>query len=205
MDSMTSVAPEQPPATYQQRTQGRRTHTIALTDESIRGCLPVAKRSFFWDRTLPGFGIDVNVPDRVAYVVRGTLNGNERRVVLRNAPWPHREFKPQHARAAAKQLLAEWALGRDPYAKPEPVAKVTTLRDAAREYVEYLRIHAKPGSIRAVERAFIGTMEKGSSATRSTASRSCWTRTCYRSAVRRSASSIWRSTTRFERERTRPS
>ena len=102
---------------------------MKLTIRNIESRPKVAKETWFWDDDLKGFGLRVWPSGRKVFVaqfrVGGGRNGRLRRVVI----GPYGTFSPEEARAKAKLLLAEAALGRDPAEERDKVRNADTVND----------------------------------------------------------------------------
>ncbi len=110
--------------------------TIKLTAASVDRVVvePGAKRSIFWDESLPGFGVAVTANGHKAFVVqyragRGRA-GTDRRLTI------GRGLTLDDARREAKKLLGQVAAGADPLEDQRKVAAkaANTLRAITEDY-----------------------------------------------------------------------
>ena len=102
-----------------------------------------------WDGTLKGFGLRVYPSGRRSYIIQYRVNGRTRRIAL-GAP---EKVSCAQARAHAKKLLSEAALGRDPAAERDKRRNAPRLAELAGRYLrDVARIKNKPRSVREYEK-----------------------------------------------------
>src|SRR5262249_52555161 len=96
---------------------------------------PEAGRLFYWDETLPGFGIMVTAGGHRSYVVQYRAGGRSRRMKIGDT----RYLQLDDARRQAKALLGDVARGGDPLAEKRKAASAAenTLEAIARRYLKY--------------------------------------------------------------------
>jgi len=105
-----------------------------------------------WDAELSGFGLKVTPSGRKVYLVQyrlGGRRGRTRRVTIGQ----HGELTPVAARAEAKRLLGQVAVGRDPASdrdKAKADKTVTALFD--RFFTEHVQPKRKSSTAREYER-----------------------------------------------------
>lgn len=87
--------------------------TANITKRAVDAAKPRSADAYLWDEELAGFGLKVTPAGRKVYLVQYRLGGRKgrtRRVTIGQ----HGELTPTMARAEAKRLLGEIAIGRDP-------------------------------------------------------------------------------------------
>ncbi len=110
---------------------------VTLKDRSLRAlATPLAGRTTYLDKTLPGFGLRVTANGARSWVVVYRHRGHKRRATLGTYPL----VSLADARARAKELLAAVVQGADPAGDKRAEREAATFAEVAREYIER---HAK--------------------------------------------------------------
>jgi integrase len=119
--------------------------------------LPEGKRDvIFWDDALIGFGHRLRDSGggkvRRSWVVQYRAKGRTRRMLIGTAD----RLTPAQARAAARKVLAQVALGRDPQGEraQERLKAPLTLRAVAQDYLDTKQV--RPRSYREISRYLLG-------------------------------------------------
>jgi hypothetical protein len=89
---------------------------VVTTKRAVDAAKARSVDTYLWDRTLHGFGLKVTPGGSKVYLVQYQLGGRKgrtRRVTIGR----HGEITPSFARAEAKRLLGDVAVGRDPAAE----------------------------------------------------------------------------------------
>lgn len=122
-----------------------------LTKTFVDKIKPAAKEQFFWDTSLPGFGLRVWPSGRKVYVAQYRLRGQTRRQNIGR----HGTVTVQQARDRAREILAAAQLGIDPISPKAAymaqlchryLAEHATKRKAstAKQYARYIEGHILP-------------------------------------------------------------
>src|SRR5262245_45464825 len=102
--------------------------------------------TYLWDRTLHGFGLKVTPAGSKVYLVQYQLGGRKgrtRRVTIGR----HGEITPSFARAEAKRLLGDVAVGRDPAAERDKAKASKSLAVVLEQFMaEHVRLKLKPST-----------------------------------------------------------
>lgn len=87
---------------------------MKLTKARIEGLLIPAKgQKFYWDDELAGFGVRITNAGGKSYVVRGSVNGHDKRVTIS----PCNLMSCDEARKRAMTIKVEMRDGIDPHEK----------------------------------------------------------------------------------------
>jgi len=112
-----------------------------LTKRGVASLPPIVKRTIFYDRNLPGFGLRTSPASKrtpapssswiVEYRVGGGRSAQKRRIVIGDAT----KLDPDAARREAKVLLARVELGSDPAADRERSRRAERVSDLVEAYI----------------------------------------------------------------------
>lgn len=126
--------------------------TANITKRAVDAAKARKKDTYFWDRTLPGFGLKVTPAARKIYLVQYRLGGRKgrtRRVTIGR----HGEITATFARTEAKRLLGEIAAGRDPAAERDKAKASKSLGVVLEQFMaEHVRPKLKGSTAREYER-----------------------------------------------------
>jgi integrase len=123
-----------------------------LTIRSVEAIAPGERDIILWDTDVPGFGCKVTPTGRRSYFVYyRTREGDQRRPAL----GVHGAIKPEKAREAARAILAEVALGKDPAKRRTDARKTPTVAELAERYVSEYATRRKKASSMAEDRRLI--------------------------------------------------
>lgn len=101
-----------------------------------------------YDQDLTGFGLRVATNGRLSWFIEYRPGAGGRRVPKKRMYFGSREFTPEQARQAAKEMLAAVALGGDPAAKRRQEREAETFREFAERYLrEEAATKLKPGTV----------------------------------------------------------
>jgi integrase len=109
---------------------------IKITKSEVDKLTSSEKEVLYWDEGLRGFGIKLSKAGAKTYIVQyrtpGGRLGKSRRVSIgrHGAPWT-----PEQARAEAKRILGEAALGRDPAAAKQTFRQMPTVAELCDKYL----------------------------------------------------------------------
>jgi integrase len=104
---------------------------------------------FYWDDTLPGFGIRLRTSGAKRFVVQYREgSGATRRLVLGDP----RLVELEQARDRARTLLAEVRLGADPQGEKVKARQATTFAKLAEKYMAAVGVSLRAGTLDAVRR-----------------------------------------------------
>lgn len=112
-------------------------------------CLPGKAEAFFWDATLPGFGLRAYASGRRQWVAQyrdGT--GRTRRATLGDA----RVVELDEAREGARKLLSRVELGSDPQAEKQAARRAMRVSAFVEAYLADVEKRLKPRSFAEVKR-----------------------------------------------------
>jgi integrase len=129
---------------------------MRLTDKSIRDlitCPTGMTERTYWDSELPGFGLRVRPSGARSWLVQYAIHGRTRKVTLGAPP----VVTVGTARAAARQIMAAKAVGRDP-AKERAERReqaANTIGTLIPSFIERQRKRLKPRSMIEVERHLV--------------------------------------------------
>lgn len=117
---------------------------MKLTKARIEGLpIPDKGQQFYWDDELAGFGVRVTNAGGKSYVVRGSVNGHDKRVTIS----PCNLMSCDEARKRAMTIKVEMRDGIDPHEKKqETAAQKVTLKDIVEDYLKNKR--TKHGELR---------------------------------------------------------
>ena len=108
--------------------------------------------SYLWDTVLHGFGLKVTPAGSKVYLVQYQLGGRKgrtRRVTIGR----HGEITPTFARAEAKRLLGEIAIGHDPAVERDKAKASKSLAMVLEQFMaEHVRPKLKAGTAKEYER-----------------------------------------------------
>lgn len=111
---------------------------------------PVGRDMFHWDSVVPGFGVRVFVSGRISWIVQyRTSDRRQRRLSIGDV----RHLPLADARARARELLAQVALGHDPQADRQKVRQASRVLDLVEAYLSDAKVKRKPRSYVEIERS----------------------------------------------------
>ncbi len=121
---------------------------VKLTKRTVDG-ISVGKRAVItYDTELKGFGIRVAPSGSLSWFVEYRPGAGGRRVTKRRMYFGGREFTPEQARQAAKEILASVALGKDPAAVRRDERESETFREFGERYLrDEAEAKLKPGTV----------------------------------------------------------
>lgn len=119
-----------------------------LTKRNVDAIVPGNRAVVAYDTELTGFGVRVSTRGRLSWFIEYRPGAGGRRVAKKRMYFGSREFSPEQARQAAKEMLATVALGGDPAAKRKQEREAETFRDFAERYLrEEAEAKLKPGTV----------------------------------------------------------
>lgn len=121
---------------------------VKLTKRTVDAIIPGDRASVAYDTELKGFGVRVAPKGSLSWFIEYRPGAGGRRVAKRRMYFGGREFAPEQARQAAKEMLASIALGGDPVAKRREERESQTFREFAERYLrEEAEAKLKTGTI----------------------------------------------------------
>lgn len=121
---------------------------VKLTKRTVDGLIVGNRAIIAYDSELKGFGIRVAPSGSRGWFVEYRPGAGGRRVTKRRMYFGGREFTPEEARQAAKEILASVALGKDPAAVRRDERKSETFREFAERYLrDEAEAKLKPGTV----------------------------------------------------------
>ncbi|MGE0288167.1 MAG: tyrosine-type recombinase/integrase [Bradyrhizobium sp.] len=121
---------------------------IRLTKRNVDAIAPGNRAVIAYDQDLKGFGVRVSTSGHLSWFVEYRPGAGGRRVAKKRMYFGSRQFAPEQARQAAKQMLAAIALGSDPVAKLKEERRTDTFREFAERYLrEEAEAKLKPGTV----------------------------------------------------------
>jgi integrase len=122
--------------------------TLKLTKRGIDTIRPIGRASITYDTELKGFGVRIGATGTLSWFVEYRPGAGGRRVAKRRMVLGSRELTPEQARGAAKEVLANVALGKDPAASRQREREMSTFREFAQRYLrEEAAQKLKPGTV----------------------------------------------------------
>lgn len=119
-----------------------------LTKRNVDAIAPGNRAVIAYDQDLTGFGLRVGTNGRLSWFIEYRPGAGGRRVPKKRMYFGSREFTPEQARQAAKEMLAAVALGGDPAAKRQEEREAKTFREFAERYLkEEAEAKLKPGTV----------------------------------------------------------
>ncbi|WP_334130209.1 tyrosine-type recombinase/integrase [Sneathiella sp.] len=110
---------------------------LQITDKGIAKLTAIdGKRTEYWDKLLPGFGVRVSDRGTKSFVVMYWIHRRKRRVTIGSYP----SMSLKDARGQARELIEKVSLGEDPAGDRRRAGRPQTMGDLADEYLER---HAK--------------------------------------------------------------
>ena len=109
--------------------------TVKLTKRTVDAITPGDRASIVYDTDLKGFGVRIAPNGSLSWLVEYRPGAGGRRVAKRRMYFGGREFTPEQARQAAKEMLASVALGKDPVAARREERESETFREFAERYL----------------------------------------------------------------------
>jgi len=121
---------------------------VKLTKRTVDAIVPGERATLAYDTELKGFGLRVAPKGSLSWFIEYRPGAGGRRVAKRRMYFGGREFTPEQARQAAKEMLASVALGSDPVAKRREERESETFREFAERYLrEEAEAKLKPGTV----------------------------------------------------------
>ncbi len=121
---------------------------LKLTKRAVDAITPGDRPILAYDTELTGFGLRVARSGSLSWFIEYRPGAGGRRVAKRRMYFGGREFTPEQARQAAKQMLASVALGKDPAATRREERESETFREFAERYLrEEAEAKLKPGTV----------------------------------------------------------
>lgn len=121
---------------------------VKLTKRTVDAITVGDRAVIVYDDTLRGFGVRVAPSGSRSWFVEYRPGAGGRRVTKRRMYFGGREFTPEEARQAAKEILASVALGKDPAAVRRDERESETFREFAERYLrEEAEAKLKPGTV----------------------------------------------------------
>jgi integrase len=121
---------------------------MKLTKRALDIILPTTRPIVAYDIELKGFGIRVASNGGLSWFVEYRPGAGGRRVAKRRMVIGGREFTPDEARKAAREILAGVALGKDPAAIRRDERQAATFKEFAERYIrEEAEAKLKPGTV----------------------------------------------------------
>lgn len=122
---------------------------VKITKRSLDAIAPNGRAVIAYDRELTGFGVRVAPSGAISWFAEFRPGAGGRRVAKKRMTIGGREFTPEQARQAAKEILASVALGNDPLAKRQEERRSDSFREFAERYLrEEARLKLKPGTVK---------------------------------------------------------
>jgi integrase len=119
-----------------------------LTKRTVDALAPGTRPILAYDTELKGFGVRVALSGSLSWFIEYRPGAGGRRVAKRRMYLGGREFTPDQARQAAKEMLASVALGKDPAAARRDERESETFREFAERYLrEEAEAKLKPGTV----------------------------------------------------------
>lgn len=126
--------------------------SIKLTKRSVDAIHPTGHASITYDADLKGFGVRMGPSGSLSWFVEYRPGAGGRRVSKRRMVLGSRELTPEQARTAAKEVLANVALGKDPATSRQRERDMSTFREFAQRYLsEEAALKLKPGTVKNYE------------------------------------------------------
>ena len=126
--------------------------TVKLTKRSIDAISPTGRASITYDSDLKGFGVRIGPSGMRSWFVEYRPGAGGRRVAKRRMVLGSNELTPEQARTAAKEVLANVSLGKDPGASRKRERLMATFREFAQRYLnEEAALKLKPGTVKNYE------------------------------------------------------
>lgn len=126
--------------------------TARISKQTVDAARPSDTDVYLWDDELSGFGLKVTPAGWKVYLVQYRLGGRKgrtRRVTIGK----HGDLTPTTARAEAKRLVGEVALGRDPANDRDKVKADKTLAAVLEQFMtEHVKVKRKASTAREYER-----------------------------------------------------
>ncbi len=121
---------------------------VKLTKRAVDALTPSDRPILAYDTDLKGFGVRVARSGSLSWFIEYRPGAGGRRVAKRRMYFGGREFTPEQARQAAKEMLASVALGKDPVAARREERESETFREFAERYLrEEAEPKLKPGTV----------------------------------------------------------
>lgn len=113
---------------------------MKITKKNVDAQIPSDKVTYLWDSDLSGFGMKTLPSGRKTYLVQyriGGRKGRTRRITI----GVHGLITPDQARSAARTLLAQVSLGKDPATEKDKAKHAQTFGDLLQQFlIEYVDV-----------------------------------------------------------------
>jgi hypothetical protein len=121
---------------------------VKLTKRTVDALTPGNRPILAYDTDLKGFGVRVALSGSLSWFIEYRPGAGGRHVAKRRMYFGGREFTPEQARQAAKEMLASVVLGKDPAAARREERESETFREFAERYLrEEAEAKLKPGTV----------------------------------------------------------
>ena len=121
---------------------------LKLTKRGLNKIRLTGRAFITYDSDLKGFGVRIGATGTLSWFVEYRPGAGGRRVNKRRMVLGSSELTPEQARAAAKEVLANVALGKDPAASLRHEREMSTFREFAQRYLrEEAAQKLKPGTV----------------------------------------------------------
>lgn len=121
---------------------------VKLTKRTVDNLIVGDRAVIAYDTELKGFGIRLAPSGSLSWFVEYRPGAGGRRVTKRRMYFGGREFTPEEARQAAKEILASVALGKDPAAVRRDERESETFREFGERYLrDEAEAKLKPGTV----------------------------------------------------------
>lgn len=110
--------------------------SIKISNSTVRSLAPSSKPVFYWDESLPGFGVKVTPKGKKVYVCQYRPGGGAQSPTRRMSIGSHGALTPEEARTIAKRLLGEVATGANPAEERQLKRRQLTVTELCDRYLE---------------------------------------------------------------------
>lgn len=124
---------------------------MKITKQFIKTIAANGAEQWFWDSTLPGFGVRVWPSGRALFVLRyRTQTGTQRKVTIADV----RVMDPDEARDRARKMLVEARDGKDPQRERSTMRRATTVAELGKAHLQWIENHVRASSFDLYERTW---------------------------------------------------
>jgi integrase len=122
---------------------------MKFTQRAVDGVVADRSEKFFWDDSLPGFGIRIKPSGAKTYLIQYRRGARQRRYAIGACG----TFRLEEARERARRLLVSIRDGGDPSGDRKQKRQAPTVQALAERYLEeYAETHKRPSSVKADRR-----------------------------------------------------
>jgi integrase len=122
---------------------------MKFTQRAVDGLVSDGSEKFFWDDSLPGFGIRIKPSGARTYLIQYRRGARQRRYAIGACG----TFRLEEARERARRLLVSIRDGGDPSGDRKQKRQAPTVQALAERYLqEYAETHKRPSSVKADQR-----------------------------------------------------